>query len=616
MKKNLVILSLLIVTILTANGQKPLSSEMPVIGLTNEDGIEWMQYCYPESNAAAAGVLKDLKMDVFSLFAKDYLEAYKGKKIQLEAVYVCSELNDAVVNIKKGDDPKILETISNKTTNTLFPGWNYVKLDTPVTIDGTTGLSVGYMLEDNGLLPIAFDGTTAVANTSFLSFDNGECFDYGTYWGNLMVRAMVGGDIMQLGNKLSVISAKSRSWIYKNEPLDVTLRFGNNTFTPVESATLSYSINGVEQISEITFSKPIPANSAMEYTVTINGLTENSKLAFNITKVNGIKITSTVAPTIKAVEVYDKDLSFDRVILIEEFTGQACGNCPKGAKVIDESTEGREERVARINHHSGYQKDIFTIEESDEIASFFEVNSAPSCMLNRAIQDERAELIGAEGVVWHPGLMTTGIVDNEINRPSLITVEINTSFNDDTKVLTVNVSGKTNVNLTDVRMSVVLTQSQYVAYQASASTKYLHDDFPIAFLTLYDGEAIIFESDGTYNQSYTYTVKENYNKVVTNLAQLKVVAFVSNWKSKEASNVLNAATKKVETAYTSISDVNDSKLSIRVDGNRILTNMSDAEVNVCTPEGVKVDNYNLSPGIYIVKAQKGNARVVRKVVVR
>lgn len=152
---------------------------------------------------------------------------------------------------------------------------------------------------------------------------------------------------------------------------------------------------------------------------------------------------------------------------------------------------------------------------------------------------------------------------------------------------------------------MVLTQSGYVAYQNEGGEDYVHNDFPIEYLTEYDGDALSVNSDGTYEMTFECQIPEAYtNEKGTrevDLEQLKVVAFISDWNDCNSSEVMNAAVVKVETkGDVDITPATTPSFTVK-DG-KVVATAECQSLRVYSLNGMEVENDRLPAGIYIVKA--------------
>lgn len=618
MKKILLSLIVAVAAITTAFGQVFMAAPARPANAPAAGELEWIQLCDPNvAEIAGVGTQADgIDLGAGMTFSSDYLADHNGKSISLVAICLYSPLTDVTVEVKKGDINNG-ETLFSKKVGILSAGWNYIKLDTPVAIDGASEISILYKGKDTTKYPLAFDGKkgSAPKGSSYLSID-GAPFEEDLQFGSLMIRALVGGNENELANSVILSELLGAGYIKKGESAKFTLTLANNTFTAVENITLATEINGNKTEQEITFDTPIEGNGKYDYEFASEPLQENTTFKFAITKVNGVDNPTAANVLEKTTSVYEGDDAVQRTILIEKFTTQNCGYCPGGEQTILKAIKGQEEHVARIDHHYGYGEDIFTMSESKKIGQFFGVAGAPSCMMDRTEQDERTGQ--AAGIVWHPGYMTADMVANEISKPAFVSINITSEFNSTTKELAVKVTGKSGLDLSDKKLNVVLTQSGYVANQASGGANYVHNDFPIIFISDYKGDAITGDAEGNFEMDFTCTIKDSYSNSYgtrkVDFTQLKLVAFVTSWSTKTDSEVFNAAVAKVD-AEVGINDTEAAGVRFYAADSKVAVEGNCTEMAVYDVTGAQVENENLN-GLYIVKAVVDGKTYTQKVVVR
>lgn len=573
---------------------------------TGEDGLDWMQYCDVQSNEVGGVGINGGGFTLFAAvqFSASTLQTYVGKSISVAAIYTGDVISDASVYVLKGDDINKADKVCEMKVANLIPGWNYVKLDTPIAIDGSEALAVGYSFYDVGNMPVAFDGKRANSGANFLAIEGQGGYEVAdSSWGNLMMRALVGGDDSQLGYSVVPDFAGLGKYLPKGNT-EIALNLTNNSFMPITDVIINFSVNGNLKEIPVTFNPAISANSTVAYILDEIALDGDATLEASVVKVNG-KDNITANKLVKQVVAYDPEGVVERTILIEKFTGQNCGYCPGGEANIQLAIKGMEARVARIDHHYGFGTDIFTIEESQRIGNFYGVNSAPNCMMNRMARDCK-DIPDINGeVVWHPGYMTSTMVADEISCPAYVTVNIDRTYDEATRELTVTVSGKATKDMTGKRLTVALTQSGYVAKQAGAGTNYLHNDFPVDFLTTYNGDELELKADNTYEHTFKYVVKEKYGSVKADVDAMDVVAFVAGWgRNGKEGDVQNAAVKKMTDKVPSSiqhSEMEGNKVQISVSGGKFVVAGSVESVTVFTANGMQVENTGLSAGLYIVR---------------
>lgn len=575
-----------------------------IAGTSAASAQEWLHLCDTEATPSGAGLINEGYYGVATKFKTETLSPHNGKEISVISIYSCAAVTEATVFVRQGTDINSAETVSEKTIGAMSKGWNYIELDSPVKIDAAKSIFAGYESYDSEVnYPIGYDGKATPGGTAYFSMF-GRQYEEDESFGNHMIRLMTGGDKNNIEDKVTLNSASCPAYIEKGTPAKVKISISNNTFKSVENIVIEYTINGAKQEAGISFSPSIGGNGLVTKEFETVPINEDSELVFSITNVNG-KTNESNQTVTKNVKAYDGTDAVQRTILIEKFTGQACGFCPDGERRITEATNGYEEYIAKIAHHT-YQKDIFTIDASNSIAEFFNVTSAPQCMIDRTIQQDVPE---SKGPVWHPGYITEDIVTNEISRPAFIAIGITSDYNTGTKELTVNVKGRGSIDMNSKKINVVLTQSGYDAYQNSGWTGYLHNDFPIVFLTDYKGDALAADGDGTFDMTFSCKIEDNYGKVKVDRDKLKLVAFVSDWDTKETSEVYNAAVANVD-GKTGVEDSAAEGIRIFSENGRVVVEGCDnTTVEVFDMTGAKVENNNLPRGLYIARACSENGQL-------
>lgn len=597
--------------LLSASPQKKSTFRAP-----EDNTLTWMQYCdYNTSTVVGVGTQSSsVTLRAVTHFRTSTLEKHAGKSISLLAFYANTTVKDVTAFIVKGNDINAAETVAEVNVNQLANGWNIIKLENPVEIDASVRLGIGYKAKDNATYPIAFDGKSVMANTSYLRINDNEYSVSDEAWGNLMTRALVDGDASALGYNMTLNNFDLPKNVPLGEPAKVTLSLTNSSFETITDFTYELTANGKTTTHEVKLDEPIPNNSAASYVFYTEPVTENTVYDIIITKVNGQPNIGAEKATKNAIP-YDASDTVDRYVLIEKFTGQNCGYCPGGEISIANAIVGMEDRIVRIDHHYGYTKDIFTIEESEKIGNHFNVNSAPNCMMNRTLQDERENIKNGNGVVFHPSYITSEMVRNEISRPAFVTVRIESSYDEQNNMATIKVSGKTTRDMSGTRINVCITQSGYEAYQNSADSNWRHNDFPIDYMTDYSGDEIQWNEDGSYEYTYNYVINEKYGRVKSDVNQMDVVAYVSKW-SDDDNEVMNAACVKLTKEQVSVAEINTENVNFKISNGSITVNDSIEGVEVYTVSGVRVNNQSLAPGIYIARMIAGSNVSTAKINIR
>ena len=241
---------------------------------------------------------------------------------------------------------------------------------------------------------------------------------------------------------------------------------------------------------------------------------------------------------------YDSELPI-RKILIEDFTGWKCTNCPQAALEIEDLTNRFPCHIIGIGIHAGYFANVsggpdFTTDIGFELGGdgnssygFFNVGNQPIGVINRRNWDNEFKL---DYNTWGDSIIT--FLEEDVL--SNIGIEIETGFDAVSKELTVDVATKTYGEV-DAKLSLIvyLIESHIIAPQENGSEldeNYEHNHVLRAGLNGTWGEEIStlvpVSSNTTFNNSLSFTLANEW--VADNC---EVIAIVTNTETKEVIQV-------------------------------------------------------------------------------
>ena len=213
----------------------------------------------------------------------------------------------------------------------------------------------------------------------------------------------------------------------------------------------------------------------------------------------------------------DTDIQITKNVLIEDFTGQLCVNCPEAANAIQDiqNFHGSDKVIAVAIHGekpglSGYlANDLGT-----EYYNHWGVETLPSGMVDR------------QGLQDYKDWMSTATKRLEADVISLSLSMENNSYETSNRTLTVQVEALAGADL-DGKLQVWLTESKIIGLQSmldgSKNYEYVHNHVLRDAVNGAYGEAVALKMGEAQTLTYAYTVPEEWN--AENLA---VVAFVYN----------------------------------------------------------------------------------------
>lgn len=614
--------------------KKMLSREMPsremskMAQASESDELKWLTNAVESGRYYSFGAGQKASFGAVAGLQTDKLFDYDGLQVSVIGVAVSETVSDVTIFVMKGSSAATATEVASKKVDALSGGWNYVKLDAPLTIDASENLYVGYKMDvQESSYPAMFDASGLDDSEAGMSFAylNGECIDLTTQpklkdLGHPMIQVLVGGDESKLETVTFLSSSIFKYWPKGSEVIP-NIQFVNNSFGSVESVTVDYSVNGVTDTEKLEFSTPVGPNSLniMSMPLPAIAITDDVDFSYVVTHVND-------KPILQSEEsykfyAYDKQEAVERTLLMEKFYSQFCGYSPQGKEAIDEAIVGYEDRVARIYHHAGYRADLFTIDESVETAAEFGVNYSPGTMGDRMWFD-------ALGSNAFNAMQWTGdLIADFLQQDGLASLKISDSYDVETRELTVNVSGNCIVTPDNKKITVAVTHSNYSSFQKNAQN-YMHDHFPILYLTAAGGDDLQVNTDGSYDMTFKGVVPVSYNngngtivtgnKVTINLDELRIVAFISDsWDGADNDRyVLNSATKEAATVGASVAEVELAGVNVYGTDSRIVVEGDYDTVKVFNASGMETGTEGLSAGLYIVKVTVDGQSMVKKVAVK
>ncbi len=223
--------------------------------------------------------------------------------------------------------------------------------------------------------------------------------------------------------------------------------------------------------------------------------------------------------------------SGNRVVLLEEFTGKGCTNCPKGSREIENLLIQFPDNLVAVSIHAGFFADPvqFTLgqydlrtDEGEILYDYLGPNFGyPAGVVNRTPVNGDMQLGFTQ---W------ASAITSEIQEEPAIELSIVKTYNTSTRELTIDVNGIGKENVTgDIRLSVMLTESGIVDAQDDQEAggivpNYVHNHVLRVMLTPATGGPILtsITTGQVFNQSYSFTLHSDW--VADNM---EIIAFVS-----------------------------------------------------------------------------------------
>lgn len=479
---------------------------------------------------------------------------YQGSKISGVRIGLQSEaLNGIKVFLRATPDGPDLYTFRTKT---LYAGWSDIMFD--MTVDYPEGnIYVGYEVP-TGVKPgmSQIEGITASKQESCLVYSGSKWNDLSNTWKPLCIQLLVDGD-SYTKNDVAILTAP-KHLIRVNTPSTVTGLLRNNTTSMLTSVHVScdFGDGPFEAYAEVFETLPGEIGT---YTIPLDGISTTGDKTLKISVVSIGGKADDYASNSEA-EMPIQVTAVDRKILVEEFTGQGCLNCPTGKSIIEEALKG-EENVILICHHIGYGEDELTAPGSNDLTFFYH---APTTYAP-AIMFDRYQAPGGSVPVSTIGDVPTmrGRLKSARNEAARAIIGISQKFESGRKLsadIQVQKVAGTGTGSNPV-LTALLVEDGIIGFQAPNYDAYEHNEAVRLFLTAPLGDRITFSDEAPETYSYSIDIPKGHD-----ISKMRLVAFVSNYDREDPNNcrVYNAemqvlpepsGVEEVETAGRGISEI-------------------------------------------------------------
>lgn len=505
--------------------------------------------------------------------AKDF-PMYQGTKISGVRIGLQSEaLNGIRVFLRATPDGPDLYSFKTKT---LYGGWSDIIFDKP--FDYPEGdLYVGYEVP-TGVKPGMSHIEGLATSESCLVYD-GKWKDLSATWKPLCIQLLVDGG-SYTKNDVAILAAP-KQLVKVNTPSSVSGLLRNNTAQMLTSVRLScdWGEGPVETDAKVTETLPGEIGT---FTLPLEGISTTGDKTFKISvvsiggKADDYAFNSDVEMPVQVTAV-------DRKVLIEEFTGQGCMNCPTGKSIIEEALKG-EENVVLICHHIGYGEDQLTAPGSNDLTFFYNSPStyAPGIMFDRYPTPGGTAPVNTIGDVP----TVRGRLKSARSEAAKAIIEISQKLESGRKLsadIKVQKVDGTSTGSNPV-LTALLVEDGIIAYQSPNYNDYEHNEAVRMFLSAPLGDRITLSADAPATYSYSVEIPAGHD-----VTKMRLVAFVSNFDAEDPNHcqVYNAEMQ----ALPEMSGVENVEISRR-------------EISeIYSISGMRLDR--MQPGVNIVRYSDG-----------
>lgn len=504
---------------------------------------------------------------------------------------------------------------------TLIQGkWSTVTLDTPYNVEDKE-FFIGYKLTSGTntqtCYPIGIDEGPANAYGDWVGFKDKKGNYSWSHLGdqgftNICIKGVFEGESLPQYD-LSMESIKIKGFQKPNAPFDIQCKIKNRAAQTIHTFDVAYQIGENAPVSS-----PITAdvNTGEYYSFSISNviITEEGSLPIKVSlsNLNG-NTDEDESNNMQSKTVLCTTKFVDRKVLLENFTTAGCINCPGGHEILKKALNDNE-RVIWVAHHAGFGTDNYTIDPSVAYTWFYNENGstyAPAMMLDRTNLSEYGAS-GSKGPAKGPVFslaesVVKATLDARLDEPSFVTVGIDKTYNEETRELSITVSGKTVDGALPgdkVCLNLFLLENGLIGYQSGGGSKYVHDHVIRDVLSETWGDEITFEGD-QYQHTYSTTLSSKWKA-----ENMQIVAFIGNYDKTSANNcnVYNAeSTDIIDNQDSGINSEESDAIRVYHSEGTVYIEGEYEEAVVFHANGQLVkkaentDHFDLENGVYLVK---------------
>ena len=500
-------------------------------------------------------------------------------------------------------------------------GWNEILFDEPVTI-GEEKVYVGLQVyETRGTAyPLVAFAKANVPGGSWINLKSEGWKEYSDR-GTLFVQAMLDAPTSVFDRSVYAQATEFPLTIAPASFFDAKVYFHNHSDKAVSSVELSTLGQGDDEphVQTVTFAEPLAPHAACVLDLKLRSGAETGAsqwLSLSVASIDGEQPQATAEGRSVLYITHD---AFQRVPLVEEFTSQLCTNCPFMIYYLDQAMEEFDGPVLYVTHHTGYQKDGFTLPMDENLLYLFgsDYTYNPAVMYDRRVaKGEVAPVLGANEASTAPYYAA---ISEAALRPAMARVDVEVDKNADGQI-NCRVSGRINAEMASAGHNLYL--SAYLVEDGLPLDKYFQKGLDAegapadimerfkhngikrhVFNTVTTGDLIQLDEENTFEAVYE-PIQANKDWVWENC---RVIAFVHKMDKVDMTQneVLNAGSNRLGSTASAITrPLQDAAADVRfyVDAKKTLrTNYPLASLEVYSLDGSKQRVSGLLSGVYVVR---------------
>ena len=418
--------------------------------------------------------------------------------------------------------------------------WNEMLLSPYFKITSQTGdLYLGYTIQANGLI-IGCDGSQAPVKDGCYILDGKRWITY-TEMGNMAIKCVISGENMPQ-NDAALVALQTAKYAQPNVGYTFVASVENKALNPLNSFDIVVKSGKDEFVRQnIVLEKAL--NRGEKHIFFVNDVklpkAGTFDLEYAVENVNGVELDDNVEDNVLKVQTVVAKNLVERVVLLENTTGDMCSNCPAGHDYIEKAMkDAGEEKFIWMAHHAGYNAGKYTSNQSDTIASLFyntQMTYAPGLMINRTnLLSVGVTTSGTPGgpifsvnEVASRGLLADyfRLMQSEM---SPIALDVQHTYDAETRNLSVTVKGDILAEVPNrerLAVGIALLEDNLEGSQAGVAGKYMHNHVCRDGLVSILGQLV--KGENTFELTSSKVLKTTFKP-----EDMSIVVWVGNKPSK------------------------------------------------------------------------------------
>lgn len=487
----------------------------------------------------------------------DMLKPYVGMKIVSIRFGLSYKLESSRVFITPVQNGYDGEDAVSQNVESTATGWNMVALDAPYIIEKDKSVLVGFDFAQKtrmkGLyyasecypLSVVNEGITTMPILIYGNSGNGDCWhEIGTQTGNLSIQVIIEGNINS--NSVAAYGFKTIAGEI-NKPSAVKVTIANNGKEAVETLNYDVYVDGNKTAGQqAMLDTPLEPGSTGSFTAQIPQVAHYGKypVKIEVTQVNGNENNAEDRYANGYLGI--PETTYPRNVVIEEFTTEECGNCPRVAGYLHQALSKLDRsRVFAVSHHSAFDTDWLTQPCDEEMYGLMfngKNNSfAPAMMFNRdcdAIADNDQS---KKGNVFLPVISAqiSAYAQEQLNKTANSTLQMEMVQDDTPAMASVIIRGKCNeaYDMESSMLTVYLLEDSIMPQKQNGASDGFRHMHVIRYYNSTWGDAVAWNDDYMFEKRFDIDLFPEWKR-----KDLQVVAFLNSY------NDMDYADNKIDNA--------------------------------------------------------------------